>query len=129
MCTLLLILLLLGIGVLWIEARHRLRPSSPLQLRPHDWKVLHTPKSIVVEGWLTITNPHQRMEVMVPELCVEPTLLGNNDLSFVNVQTKITPHHPDEDSRPDGYWAAYIVKGHALAQKQEEFFHMHQFLF
>jgi len=111
MCTLLLILLLLGIGVLWIEARHRLRPSSPLQLRAHDWQVQHTSKSLVLEGWLTITNPHQRMEVMVPELAVEPTLLGNNDLSSVNVQTKMTPHHPDEDSRPDGYWAAYIVKG------------------
>lgn len=64
MCTLLLILLLLGIGVLWIEARHRLRPSSPLQLRAHDWQVQHTSKSLVLEGWLTITNPHQRMEVM-----------------------------------------------------------------
>ena len=116
MCTLLLILLLLGIGVLWIEARHRLRPSSPLQLRAHDWQVQHTPKSLVVEGWLTITNPHQRMEVMVPELGVEPTLLGNSDLSSVKVQTKITAHHPDEDARPDGYWAAYIVKGRKSTQ-------------
>ena len=23
----------------------------------------------------------------------------------------ITPLHPDEEARPDGYWAAYIVKG------------------
>ena len=101
MCTLLLILLLLGIGVLWIEARHRLRPSSPLQLRAHDWQVQHTPKSLVLEGWLTITNPHQRMEVMVPELGVDPTLLGNSDLSSVNIQPKTTPHHPDEEARPD----------------------------
>ncbi len=111
MCTLLLILLVLGIGVLWIEARHRLRPSSPLQLRAHDWHVENKPNGLVLEGWLTITNPHHRMEIMVPELRVVSTLLGNNDLGSINVQTKITPHHPDEDSRPDGYWAAYIVKG------------------
>ena len=34
MCVLLLILLLFGLSVLWIEARHRLRPSSPLTTPP-----------------------------------------------------------------------------------------------
>ena len=111
MCVLLVILLLLGLGVFWIEARHRLRPTSPLQLRQLDWNVQAQGKDLELEGWIEISNPHPRMEVMVPEIQVNPVLIGSSDLSDVTVRTRITPHHPDEDTRADGYWPAYIVKG------------------
>ena len=111
MCVLLVILLLLGLGVFWIEARHRLRPTSPLQLRQLDWNVQAQEKDLELEGWIEISNPHPRMEVMVPEIQVNPVLIGSSDLSDVTVRTRITPHHPDEDTRADGYWPAYIVKG------------------
>ena len=111
MCVLLVILLLLGLGVFWIEARHRLRPTSPLQLRQLDWNVQVQGKDLELEGWIEISNPHPRMEVMVPEIQVNPVLIGSSDLSDVTVRTRITPHHPDEDTRADGYWPAYIVKG------------------
>jgi hypothetical protein len=48
---------------------------------------------------------------MVPEIRVEPVLLGRSDLAELRTLTRITPLHPDEEARPDGYWAAYIVKG------------------
>jgi hypothetical protein len=51
------------------------------------------------------------MEVMVPELQVRPTLLGQARLDQVQVQCQIDPDHPDEQARADGYWFAYIVKG------------------
>ena len=112
MDSLLLILLLLGLAIAWIEARHRLRPVSPLLLRQSDWSVKQKGESLVMNGWLTISNPHARMEVMVPELEVTPTLIGSADLRDIVTTTRITPHHPDEDTRADGYWPAYIVKGH-----------------
>ena len=62
-------------------------------------------------GWLEISNPHRRMEVFVPELRVDPVLLGQADPTGLQVTTRIEARHPDEESRPDGYWAAYIVKG------------------
>ena len=108
---LLLILLLLGLAIAWIEARHRLRPASPLMLHQSDWSVKHNGHSLEMEGWLEISNPHGRMEVMVPELEVQPTLIGSSDLSDIVASTRITPHHPDEETRADGYWPAYIVKG------------------
>ena len=111
MCVLLVILLLLGLGVFWIEARHRLRPTSPLQLRQLDWNVQVQGKDLELEGWIEISNPHPRMEVMVPEIQVNPVLIGSSNLGDVTVRTRITPHHPDEDTRADGYWPAYIVKG------------------
>ena len=111
MCVLLLILLLIGLGVFWIEARHRLRPASPLMLRQLDWNIETKGNDLHLEGWIEITNPHARMEVMVPELQVNPVLIGSSDLSDVTLRTAITPDHPDEETRADGYWPAYIVKG------------------
>ena len=105
--------LALGLGVTWLELRHRLRPASPLRLSPSDWGVEGSGETVRVTGWLEISNPHRRMEVFVPELRVEPVLLGRADLSGLKVTTRIEAQHPDEESRADGYWPAYIVKGRA----------------
>ena len=121
------LLLILGVGMTLLELRHRLRPSSPLRLKALDYKVKQSKSALDIELWLEISNPHPRMEVMVPELKIEPVLLGKDDLSQLNVSTKITPHHPDEsaepcsqseNSRKDGYWTAYIVKGHKSTRVQ-----------
>ena len=109
--SLLIDLLALGAGVAWLEARHRLRPASPLHLIARDWTVTSLGGVLRVNGVLEISNPHPRMEVFVPELQVLPTLLGKADLSALTVTTRIRADHPDEAGRADGYWAAYIVKG------------------
>ena len=107
----LILLLLLGLAVAWIELRHRLRPASPLTMRAIDWTVAPLGSEVRVTGVLEISNPHHRMEVFVPELRVDPVLLGKAAPSQLQVTTTIDADHPDEDSRADGYWAAYIVKG------------------
>ena len=109
--SLLIAPLALGLGVTWLELRHRLRPASPLRLTPGDWSVERDGDTLRVTGWLEISNPHRRMEVFVPELRVDPVLLGQADPTGLQVTTRIEARHPDEESRPDGYWAAYIVKG------------------
>ena len=60
------------------------------------------------------------MEVFVPEIKVEPVLLGQKDLSGLRPQTKLIAHHPDEETRRDGYWAAYIVKGRKTTRVKVE---------
>ena len=107
----LILLLLLGLAVAWIELRHRLRPASPLTMRAFDWTVVPLGSEVRVLGVLEISNPHRRMEVFVPELRVDPVVLGKAAPSQLQVTTSIEADHPDEDSRADGYWAAYIVKG------------------
>jgi hypothetical protein len=107
----LVLALLLGLTLLWLELRHRLRPASPLQLRADGFQVERSATVLEVTGTVTISNPHRRMEVMVPEIVLRPTLLGRGDLTGVTVSSRIEALHPDEESRPDGYWAAYIVKG------------------
>ena len=103
--------LALGLGVAWLELRHRLRPASPLKLRALEWHVDPSGSEVRISGLLEISNPHPRMEVFVPELRVDPVLLGKSDPSALVVSTRIEADHPDEETREDGYWAAYIVKG------------------
>jgi hypothetical protein len=111
--------LVFGLALLWLEARHRLRPSSPLQISTSGWKVQRQGDSqVVVNGSLRIHNPHPRMEVFVPEISLQPTLLGRADLAGVSITSQITPRHPDEQARADGYWFAYIVKGRKSTQAE-----------
>jgi len=112
LATLLVLLLLFGLTVLWLELRHRLRPASPLRLQPGSFDVRRNGDALEVSGSITIENPHGRMEVFVPEINVDPVLLGKGSLAEVTRRVTITPLHPDEEARPDGYWFAYIVKGH-----------------
>lgn len=104
--------LLLGLLLLWLELRHRLRPASPLRLTAESFAVEQAGGRVIVRGMVTLANPHRRMEVFVPQLELRPTLLGRGDLSGVSIRTHVQACHPDEESRPDGYWAAYIIKGH-----------------
>ncbi|MCP9799954.1 F420-0:Gamma-glutamyl ligase [Synechococcus sp. RedBA-s] len=117
LCALLLLALLFGLTLLWLELRHRLRPASPLRLSSGPWTTRWNNKgAVTLEGSFRIANPHGRMEVMVPELQLRPTVLGRQDLSRLQVSATVVADHPDEPSRPDGYWAAYIVKGHKSTQ-------------
>lgn len=109
--ALLIGLLLFGLSLAWLELRHRLRPASPLKLEAGPFHLQRQGEARVVEGEITIRNPHPRMEVFVPEIRVEPVLLGRSDVSLVQRHVHITALHPEEEPRADGYWAAYIVKG------------------
>ncbi|MFN5466218.1 MAG: F420-0:Gamma-glutamyl ligase [Cyanobacteriota bacterium] len=111
MSTLLIGLLLFGLALVWLELRHRLRPASPLLLEAGPFQVRRQGDALEVEGEIRIRNPHPRMEVFVPEIQVNPVLLGRTDLSGMRRRVQITSMHPDEPPRADGYWAAYIVKG------------------
>jgi len=104
--------------VLWLEARHRLRPSSPLRFKAGSWTVSPGPQEWQIEGSISIENPHGQMEVFVPELTVVPTLLGRGELNDITITCRVEPQHPDEETRSDGYWFAYIIKGHKRTQAQ-----------
>ena len=118
--TILVLALLLGLTLLWLELRHRLQPASPLRLQPGRFDVERSAERISVRGEITIANPHRRMEVFVPEITLKPTLLGQEDLTGLEINCRVVACHPDEDARADGYWAAYIVKGRKTTRAQLE---------
>ena len=105
------LVLLLLVLLLVLELRHRLRPASPLRCRPGDWQVQRTAEQLRISGTLLMHNPHPRMEVLLPELWVEPTVLSSRGIGDITIRVvAVEPHHPDTEPRPDGYWFASIVK-------------------
>ena len=109
----LLVLLLYALLLVGLNLAHRLRPASPLQLRGSDFVLSHGNGKLHITGRITISNPHRRMEVFVPEIQLAPTLLGQTSLAGVTIDSRITAEHADASARADGYWTAYIVKGRA----------------
>lgn len=102
---------LVGIGLGVIEWQYRRRPGNRLAFAAGQWNL----ESYELDHYRIIGEPElinrtQSLEIMVPELTAETTLLAKDSLANVQVEVTIQPEHPDADARPDGYWFAYIVK-------------------
>ncbi len=104
------IILLIVLLLLYFQFSDFLTANSPLMLHPIGWTSKMEPESIVLNGSLKITNPHPKMEVMVPELSLNPILLGNQDLNSLDINIEIKPEHSQLKPRLDNYWQAFIVK-------------------
>lgn len=105
------LLLGLAIGSIALELQFRRRPGNDLDLTAGTWQLeVCSPQRYVLVGDLEFINRTRRLEVMVPEVEAEVTLLSKDSLAGVAHQIQITPHHLDAPARPDGYWFAYIVK-------------------
>lgn len=115
------ILIILGILVLlgWLvlEIPYHSRPGNALEITPADWNIeLFEPQHYFLRGELTLSNPTANLEVMVPELSAEVSLLSKAGLQQVQAVVRVVPHHPDAEARPDGYWFGYIIKSRKQTQ-------------
>lgn len=106
-----------GLGALalvgWaaIEWQYRRRPGNALELTAGDWNVeVYEPNHYRLVGDLELRNKTRRLEIMVPEIEAEATILSKGSLEGVTHRISITPNHADAPARPDGYWFGYIVK-------------------
>lgn len=101
----------LGIGALALERQYRRRPGNALELTSGTWNIeTYEPKSYVVVGELEFQNRTKRLEIMVPEVTAEATLLSKASLDGVKTRIRVVPRHADAPARPDDYWFGYIVK-------------------
>lgn len=102
---------LAGLGVLALEGQYRRRPGNELDLTHGDWRLaVFEPQHYQLVGELELINQTSSLEIMVPELYAETKLLSKGSLADLQWTTTVTPQHPDEKTRPDNYWFAYIVK-------------------
>jgi hypothetical protein len=105
------LILLVLLYLLGLEIQYRQRPGNKLAMTVGDWRMtLKRPQHYQLVGEMELINRTQRLEIMVPELKAEVTLLSGGSLEQVNCSTRIIPCHPDEAARADDYWFAYIVK-------------------
>ncbi|NJN38750.1 MAG: F420-0:Gamma-glutamyl ligase [Acaryochloridaceae cyanobacterium CSU_3_4] len=94
-----------------LEWTHRRRLGNALEALPGEWQ-LETcePQHYQLLGEQCFFNPTRTLEVMIPELWVEVTLLSKGSLEDIEHSVQVIPKHPDAEPRRDGYWFAYIVK-------------------
>jgi len=94
-----------------IEWQFRKRAGNALEMTTGKWNLeVYEPHHYQLVGEFEIKNPTPNLEVFVPELTAEATLLSKASLAGIEYQATVTPNHPDAPARPDGYWFGYIVK-------------------
>ncbi|NEP15486.1 MAG: F420-0:Gamma-glutamyl ligase [Leptolyngbya sp. SIO4C1] len=106
-------LLVLAAVVVWllIEWQYRQRPGNRLEFAAGEWNITtYEPERYVIVGSPKLINQTRQLEIMVPEVSAEATLLSGESLKGVTVRISVVPHHEDAPARSDGYWFAYIVK-------------------
>jgi len=102
---------LLGVAILAVELQYRRRPGNDLVMNQGDWNLeTDKPQHYCLSGELELQNRTQHLEIMVPEVRAEATLLSKGSLDGVSQTIKVIPRHPDSEPRLDGYWFGYIVK-------------------
>nr|WP_228035526.1 F420-0:Gamma-glutamyl ligase [Oculatella sp. LEGE 06141] len=91
--------------------QYRRRPGNRLEMTPGRWNFeIYEPQHYLLVGELELRNQTQALEIMVPHVEAEATLLSKASLNGVTSKIWVTPQHPDAPARPDGYWFGYIVK-------------------
>lgn len=100
-----------GLGLLGFEAKYRQRQGNELVFKPGQWTIAErSADRVLLVGETELYNATDALEIMIPEVSAEVTLLGGADLHAIESDIRITPQHPDAPAREDGYWFAYIVK-------------------
>jgi hypothetical protein len=100
-----------ALGGLAFEAQYKGRQGNLLDLNAGSWHFeIAEPQHYRLVGQMELTNRTKKLELMVPEIWAETKVLSKDSLAGVRWDSQITANHPDEETRPDGYWFAYIVK-------------------
>ena len=104
-------LILLGLGTLALEIQYRLRPGNQLELTQGEWNLdLSDSTHYVLRGELEFRNLTRNLEIMLPEVTAQLTLLSKASLDGIKHNIKVIPAHLDAPAREDNYWFGYIVK-------------------
>jgi len=103
----------IGIGIILggIEWHYGRRQGNNLSVNQGVWShEINTPNHHRFTGQLELYNLTRKLEIMVPEVTAVIQLLADGSLEGIKTSVTVTPCHPDEPARADGYWFAYIIK-------------------
>jgi hypothetical protein len=94
-----------------LEVGYRQRLGNKLELTAGNWRIDdYAPSHYRIVGDLEFINQTARLDVMIPEIRTEVTLLSSGSLDGVTTKSTIIPRYDKADVRPDGYWESYIVE-------------------
>lgn len=105
------VVLAIGLFLLGLEIQYRRRPGNKLEPVCGTWEMeIYEPQHYRLVGELGFHNQTRRLEVMIPEMTVDVTLLSSGSLEGVTNTSQVVPRYPDAPERQDSYWEAHIVK-------------------
>lgn len=108
---LLAILGILGLAAIGLDLQYRQRAGNRLELTAGQWALEVTePEHYRLVGDLEFVNLTQRLDVMVPEIRTEVTLLSSSSVAQTHVESRIITHFAGIEPREDGYWESDIVE-------------------
>ncbi len=101
----------LGATLAALEIGYRRRLGNKLELQAGKWRIeTYDRQHYRIVGDLAFVNLTRQLDVMVPEIRIETTLLSSTSVAGMTTHTTIIPRHPDAKPREDGYWESYIVE-------------------
>ena len=101
----LLIVLLISLEIIYFSRKH-----STLTVKPDNCKFVKNKELIEISFILKFINTNNRKEIMIPELSINPLILGKSNFNSLTIEKAINTQHTDLNNRVDGYWQAYIIK-------------------
>lgn len=109
--SLLAILAILAVAAIGLDLQYRTRAGNRLALTAGKWELEPDgTQKYNLTGSIELVNQTDRLEIMVPEIRAEVTVLSDDSLTGVTTTTAIIPRYKGADVRADGYWESYIVK-------------------
>jgi hypothetical protein len=109
--VLICVVLAIGLFLLALEIQYRRRPGNKLEPVCGTWEMAtYEPQHYHLVGELSFHNQTRRLEVMIPEMTVDVTLLSSDSLEGITTASRVVPRYPDAAVRQDGYWEAHIVR-------------------
>ena len=111
-----ILLLIIIVSLITIlEISHKIRPHSPLRIQGRNFKKKYNDGNLEIEGWIDIHNPHKKMEVMIPELFINYSFIGDQKA----IDKEISIHSSIKESiKETHYWTACIVKSRSTTSRQ-----------
>lgn len=102
---------ILGAAVAALEISYRQRLGNKLELSAGKWRIeVYEVDHYRVVGDLEFVNLTPRLDVMIPEVRTEITLLSSGSLAGITTESVVIPRYKNADPREDGYWESYIVE-------------------
>ncbi|MBE9032290.1 F420-0:Gamma-glutamyl ligase [filamentous cyanobacterium LEGE 11480] len=102
---------ILGAAAVGLEIGYRQRLGNKLELSAGKWRIEeYELDHYRIVGDLEFINQTPRLDIMIPQVHAEVTLLSAGSLAGVRTESTIIPRYENADPREDNYWESYIVE-------------------
>ncbi len=101
---------ILALAAIGLDLQYRRRAGNALELTTGQWDIKPiSPEHCQLVGRLEFINRTQRLDIMVPEIWTQVTLLSKVRTDNITIKSRIINHFKDFEAREDDYWESDII--------------------